>query len=261
MSKAHTSSQSAAVVEEAAPVEAVTEPVLLPLDKPRTVAFKIKKSTFIYRFRRIGLADWEKFFQSIVNQTLQVKDAREQIFESESALLELVESTLTSVEGYGEIAGLKDWKRALPLKHRIAAGVALRSVGESTRPDESPLLCDLVTVSLDAGWSASTDGKTTFYSGLIHKFRQPSIADLKRFNFECARVRVTGSAENGVTTYPARQAIAMRIYDDLIESVDGYSVGGVALSGTENIKREMDGSHKSAAALALFSSDDEITIE
>jgi hypothetical protein len=64
-----------------------------------------------------------------------------------------------------------------------------------------------------------------------------------------------------VTSYPSRQGVAMKIYDDLIESVDGYSVGGVPLTGVEAIRREMDGAHKAAAALALFEQGDEITIE
>ena len=70
-----------------------------------------------------------------------------------------------------------------------------------------------------------------------------------------------GTADAGVTTYPSRQAIGMKIYDDLIVSVDGYSSGGSPLIGAEAIKREMDGAHKAAAALALFSQDDVITIE
>jgi hypothetical protein len=244
-------------ISEANPV-----PVLLPLDAPRSVAFKTKKAAFIYHFRRISLEDWQKFFTGIVHQTLQSKAAREEVFETESSLLELVENTLTSVSGYGDLSKLKNWRQCLPIQHRVAAGVALRSVGESKAAAnaELPILCDLVEVSLDANWGADSTCKTTLYSGLIHRFRQPGIAELKRFNFESARVRVTGTADAGITTYPARQAIAMKIYDDLIESVDGYSVGGAPLTCVDAIKREMDGAHKAAAALALFNQDDEITI-
>jgi hypothetical protein len=247
--------------KHAAPTPDPEQQALLPLDTPRSVAFKSKQGAFIYHFRRIAAADWGRFFQSIVNQVIQIGDARERVFESESALLELVENTLVSVDGYGDMSKLKDWKRALPLNHRLGAGIALRSVGPSQSKSEPPILCDLVEVSLDANWGGAADGKTVFYSGLIHRFRQPGIADLKRFNFESARTRVTGTAQNGVTTYPPRQAIAMKVYDDLIESVDGYSVGGIALSGAGAIKCEMDGAHKAAAALALFDADDEITIE
>ena len=248
-----------AVQPAGTPIESESAP-LLPLDAPRSIAFKTAKHSFVYRFRRIGLADWTQYFQAIVNQVIQIKEQRENIFETESALLELVDRTVIGVEGYGETMP-KDWKKALPLHHRIAAGIALRSVSPAKMDPDGPMLCDLVTVNLDANWSAGDDGKTNVYSGLIHRFRQPGIADLKRFNFEAARVRVTGTADNGVTVYPSRQAIAKDLRRHLIESVEGYSVAGVALAGVEPIKHEMDGAHKAAAALALFVQDDEITIQ
>ena len=241
---------------------------LLPLDGARNVAFKTKRGRFVYHFRRIQEADWKNYFLGIVNQTLQTGGERETVFETESALLELVENTLIGADGYGDAldnvealkgpGNAKEWKSYLPLRHRVAAGIALRSVGASKPAAEAPILCDLVEVSLDAQWGDES-GKMVFYTGLIHRFRHPSIADLKRFNYESARTRVRGTADAGVTTYPSRQAIAMKIYDDLIESVEGYSVE--PLSGAEQIKREMDGAHKAAAALALFDADDEITVE
>jgi len=274
---------------EAAHEPVAEAPALLPLDSKRTVAFSTKRGAFVYEFRRIGQPDWLRFFQSIVHQTVNIGPAREEVFETESALLDLVDRTLVSVEGYGDTSKFKHWKRSLPMQHRIAAGIGLRSVGTSESVDEkirlaeaqlkampndaeiserldqlvrerdgAPLLSDLVEVSLDANWG--TPNGMTLFSGLIHRFRQPSIEDLKKFNFESARTRVTGTAEAGITTYPARQAIAMSIYDDLIESVDGYAVGGRPLEGVENIRREMDGAHKAVAALELFAARESIAI-
>jgi hypothetical protein len=240
---------------------ASSAPVLLPLDAPRSVAFKTKTGAFVYSFRRISLEDWQRYFASIVNQTIQTKAGRDQVFETESALLDLVDRALKSVEGYGDLSALDEWKSSLPLRHRLAAGMALRSVVATPRNDEQPIVCAVLEISLDANWGATDDGKTTQYSGLIHRFRQPGIADLKRFNFESARTRLTGTPEMSITSYPSRQAIAMKIYDDLIDSVDGYCVGDLPLSSVEEIRREMDGAHKAAAALALFEQGDEITIE
>ena len=241
---------------------------LLPLDAARTVAFKTKTGVFIYHFRHISIEDWERYYASIVNQVIQTKDGRDQVFETESAALDLVDRTLKSVDGYGDLDQLKmlsepgkNWKNYLPLRHRIAAAIALRAVGVTPREDAAPSLSTSIEISLDANWGAAADGKTTQYSGLIHRFRQPGIADLKRFNFESARTRVSVAGDAAVTTYPSRQAIAMKIYDDLIESVDGYSVGGLALTSVEEIRREMDGAHKAAAALALVEQGDEIVIE
>ncbi len=232
---------------------------VLPLDAPRQVALKSKAQVFTYHLRRVTEADWRAYFSSIVHQVLQVDGQREQVFDSDSALVELVDRVLTSVDGYGDLSAVKEWKLALPFRHRVAVGVALRSVGPSVTAETAPPICDLVEVALDATWPV--DGKTMLYEGLIHRFRHPSIAQLKRFNFEASRVKVQGTGQDGVSIYPSRQAIAMAIYDDLIESVDGYSTGGQPLEGVEAIRREMDGAHKAAAALQIFLGEDAVEIE
>lgn len=252
---------------------AAVEPALLPLDEPRMVALTINKlGTFVYRFRRVGLADWLKYYEGIVHKIVNSPGARDEIFESESSLLSLVNATLMAVDGYGDTSKIRNWVDRLPLQHRLAAGSALRSVGAAADAKAASLLGDAIEVSLDAAWGSESpqrhgvagepeksNGKMVLYSGLIHRFRHPSIEDLKKFNFESASSRV--SAETGITEYPSRQAIAMRIYDDLIESVDGYAVFGKPLEGVENIKREMDGAHKAAAALEIFSSRQSIAIQ
>jgi hypothetical protein len=230
----------------------------LPLDLPRQVTLKSKAGVFTYTLRRVLDADWRVFFSSIIHQTLQVDGRREEVFESDSGLVELVDRVLLSVDGYGDLSAIKDWKQALPFKHRIAVGMVLRSV-IAMPSAETAQLCDLVEVKLDATWPA--DGKAMEYSGLVHRFRHPSIEQLKRFNFEASRIRVRGTSQDGVSSYPSKQAIAMKIYDDLIDSVDGYSVAGVALVGVEQIKKEMDGAHKSAAALHLFMGESDVEVE
>jgi hypothetical protein len=237
----------------------ISEIVLLPLDEPRSVSLTVKNAgTFVYRFRRIGLTDWLKYYEEIVNRVVNSSGFREEIFEAESSLMSLVNTTLMAVEGYGDTAKVKNWIDKLPLHHRLAAGSALRSVGVGTGAESASRLSDAIEVSLNAAWGIK-DGKTVFYSGLIHRFRHPSILDLRKFNFESANTRV--NAETMTTDYPSRQAIAMKIYDDLIESVDGYSVFGRPLEGVENIKREMDGAHKAAAALEIFTLRKSIAIE
>lgn len=236
-------------------------PALLDLAAPRAITLKSGDKHFTLRFRRVTLEDWEKYFRGIVHQTLHTPSGREEIFETETAQLDLVDRTLIAAEGYGDMAGLKNWKLSLPLHHRLAAGTVLRSVGGARGKSDEPVLSDLTEVRLDATWTAGDDGKMTQYLGLVHRFRQPDIAQMKRFNFESARVRCTGTQENGVSTYPARQAIAMKIYDDLIESVDGYAVHGAPLADIGTIKSEMDGAHKAEAALSLFIPGDSVVPE
>jgi hypothetical protein len=225
---------------------------MLPLDLAREIRLGDGKTTFIYRFRRITLKDWREFFGAIVHRSLQVGAVKDTVYESDSAAIDLVGKNLISVEGYGSIAGVKNWRQSLPLRHRIAVGIVLRSVGLSDILPDSHQLSDVLEVRLDATWSADEAGKMTTYAGLVHRFRQPTIEQLRKFNFETARVRVEGTQESGITTYPSRQLVAMQIYDELIESVEGYSVGGNPLEGIENIQREMDGAHKAEAALSIF---------
>lgn len=237
--------------------ESTEERTLLPLDAPRVVSLKTKTTAYTWKLRRVTGDDWAKFFAAGVHQLLQADGRRERVVESEAAMVELVDRVVLSADGYGDLTAVRDWKAALPLRHRVAVGMVLRSVAAEIRPTAA--ICDLVEIPLTATWP--TDGKSVAYTGLIHRFRHPSAEQLKRFNFEASRVEVRGTAENGVSVFPSRQAIAMKIYDDLIESVDGYSANGEPLADIAAIQREMDGAHKAAAALELFLGDEEVEIE
>jgi hypothetical protein len=234
---------------------------MLPLDTPRSIALRVKGKLLTWHFRRIGHADWQKFFEGIVNRVLRHNGVEERVFESDTALLELVDRTLSSVHGYNfDENAASEWKQALPIQHKVTVGVILRAVACDRAADEL-ILGPGVTVRLSASWSMDGQtGRMTTYSGLLHHFRHPSIEQLREFNFETSRTRILGTGLDGVTVYPARQAIAARLYDQLIESVEGYSVGGQPLAGAEAIATEMDGMHKATAAMQLFAPTESIEI-
>lgn len=234
------------------------DPALLPLDVPRQIILNTKKHTYAWNLRRVTCADWEKFFTAIVSQTLQTEGQREQVVESDTAMIKLADGVVASVEGYGDLTGIEKWKDALPVQHRAAVGMVLRNVAAEKNPDE-PQPCGLIEVRLCATWPAA--GQTVMYGGLLHRFKHPTVDQLARFNFEASRVITRGMAPNTVSIYPSRQAVAMKIYDELIESVGGYSINGKAIEGAESICREMDGAHKAAAALQVFQGDDDLRIE
>lgn len=231
---------------------------MLPLDEPRVLTLKTAKTEFVYRTRRVTSQDWLEYYQGVVHQVIQRGNDREQIIDSETPLIELVDRILSSVEGYGDLKEKENWRDLLPVRHRTSIGICLLGVGVQKAQQGEEILSDLVEVKLNATWSCA--GKTVFYSGLIHRLRQPSIQQLAYFNRESSRVSVRGDAEYGVTVYPSRHAIAMKLYDELVESVDGYSVNGEPLVGKEAISREMDGAHKAAVALEIFAGGDEITV-
>lgn len=236
----------------------IQENALLALDAPRAVTLKAKARKYTYHLRHVALADWKAYYLAIVSQVLNRDGEREEVYDSEAAAIELVDRVLIGVDGYGDLSAKKNWRQEVPLMHRRAIAVALRGVGVAKEQDDVPELCELVTVKLNATWP--TAEKTTLYSGLIHRFHQPSIEQYKQFRSETARVKVRGNALDGATIYPSSQAVAMKLYDDLIESVDGYSVRGAPLSDVEAIKEEMDGAHKAAAALELFQGGEEVSI-
>jgi hypothetical protein len=234
---------------------------LLPLDVPRRVAINNGRKEFLYSFRRIGFDDWRAYYANIVNQIVTVAGQSRRIYETEFAALALVEKALSSVEGYGAPLPA-NWKAFLPPQHRLAVGMVLRAVGRS--PEQPELsLSGTVDISLDATWSGSEteEGfKMISYSGLIHRFRHATLEQFRKFNLETAWTATSGTAFNGTTIYPSRPIAAMKVYDELIESVEGYSVDGKPLTDVEAIKVNMDGSHKATAALALFQGEDDVQI-
>jgi hypothetical protein len=233
------------------PVEVAAAPAVA-LDTPRTILLRDPKTRALYTWhmRRITGADWKQYFMGIVHQTLNEGETRSQVYDSESALVELVTRAVDRVEGYGPTVAGK-WREWLPERHRLAVGMALRGVGAAEDSGTAELLAELVEVKLDATWSA-VDETMQLIRGLVHRFRHPSIEQLKRYNFEMARVRTSGTAESGITIHPSRQLVAMNLYDELIDSVDGYTVQDSPLTDVETIRREMDGLHKATAALELF---------
>jgi hypothetical protein len=232
--------------EEAVVEVATSAPVLLNLDAPRVITLKTKSGEFTYTTRRVTLKDWEQYFQGVVDQTMRVDGEFQKVYDADSAAVELADRVLLNVEPV-----------KLPFSHRLAIGAVLRTATTLDHFDAE--IADRTVVKLGAIWP--TDGASHAYEGLVHRFRHPSIENLKRYKFETSRVRVRGEGKDSVSMYPSRMAIAMKLYDELIDSVDGYAVNGVALEGKENIVREMDGGHKAVAALHLFTRDLEVDVK
>lgn len=227
-------------------VQEAKAPVLLNLDVPRTITLKTKSGEFTYSTRRVTQKDWEQYLQGIVDQTMRVDGEFQKVYEADSAQVELADRVLLNLD-----------TSKVPFSHRLAIGTVLRSV--SPLEEFEAEIAERIVVRLGAMWPV--DGKSQVFEGLVHRFRHPSIEDLKRYKFETSRVRVRGEGKDSVSVYPPRLAIGMKLYDELIDSVDGYAVNGASLDGKENIVREMDGMHKAVAALHLFTRDIEVNVQ
>jgi hypothetical protein len=266
-----------------APREKETEAAaaeLLPLDAPERVAvFRMKGKSYRHIFRRITPRDWENFFSLIVAEFKQEPGGFTQVVDTDCASLALYGKIIQRVEGYtvkdgSAVESLPMWQERIPQNHRLIAMDLLMRAGASDAADDSALDVEGVTVSLDALWSPvrttnrdpggpiligpmpGNEGpphdQMTLYRGLLHKFAQPTAEHRRRFLKAKNRAFVAGGSRSGITRIPSAHPLLVKLYDELIESVEGYSVGGAALASREQAMREMDAFHKATAVGALF---------
>lgn len=230
---------------------------LLPLDLPeRHITWQATESGQIrtHIFRRLTAEDWAAYFAAITIEA----DRESRLVDVDTAALKLYDRAAVRAEGYSVAGGatlesLPNWKSRIRPGHRIQAVDQLTKVTASEDAKLALVEPDVDVVALDAAWSASAPGLMTNYKGLLHRFTPPSVEHQQRYSRETKRSTIVGGSRTGRTIYPVKEKILLKLYDELIQSVDGYSVGGEALTEREAICREMDAFHKVAAAGQLFS--------
>lgn len=230
---------------------------LLPLDQPRIIRLTIGKIAADFSFRRINDKDWRSCLEAVISRIETKGGERTTIETSEPALADLAQKTMLKVTVNNEEKPLA----AVAPRFLVAAGLALKMAHAEV--DEASLLSEFTTVKVTALWSRDDEGKMSSYDELLHRFKQPTIEQLRRYKMGVSRVRTSGTATDGVTEYPSRLAIALALYDELIVEVEGYSVRDADLARVkaEEVGRNMDGFHKAITVRALFERDEEpITI-
>jgi hypothetical protein len=68
---------------------------------------------------------------------------------------------------------------------------------------------------------------------------------------------VVGGSRRNQTIYAGKHGLMADLYDELVISVDGYSIGGSPLGDAAQVKKEMDTFHKVAALRLLFAAPDD----
>jgi hypothetical protein len=236
---------------------------LLDLALPRTVALVDRGHSFILECRRITDADWTEFFGGSTITSENTANGRIDVVETETPFIRLAEAVLVGARGYavvggGDLCSLPDWQKKIPLGHRRQLGYTLADARPSAKDDDELLIYpDGEVISLDATWSAANtvegaDVVMMKYSGLKHLLKTPTEAKYRRYASESTRRRVIGGSRSGKTVYQGASVLLAKLYDELIQSVDGYCVNGVKLSTPEQIVREMDMQHKVMAAQEIF---------
>lgn len=228
--------------------------VAIELAQPRVIAIKDRKRNYWLTLKRIDRKMWLKYFDGIVSVSESQNGERVDSFDSSAALLELVHAALIDARGYQFDGALPEgWEKLLPLAHRRAVGGQLVNVERGVVSDDDDLILGFEDVVLNAVWGADAEGVMRKYSGLRHHFRTPSSEHQARLSRAASRSVIVGGARNGKTRWMGAQSTLAELYDELIESVEGYSVNGQPLSDRERVVAEMDTYHKVAAADALFS--------
>jgi hypothetical protein len=237
--------------------EAPAAGVLLPLDAPaRMATFRSGGKTYSHIFRRVTAKDWADFFSGIVAEFRQEGSGFSQVVDTDSASLGLYGKIIQRVEGYktrdgSSVESLPLWQERIPQHHRLAA-VELLMRATRSEADDSLLDVEGVTVTLDALWNETAPGCMQAYKGLVHHFSAPSAEHRRRFLKAKNRAFIAGGSRSGTTMIPSAHPVLIKLYDELIESAEGYSVAGASIGGREQIAREMDAVHKSVAVAQLF---------
>jgi hypothetical protein len=252
--------EATSVQAEAATTNTNTN-ALLPLDSPRVISIRDGKFTYTFHFARITQADWELYFNSIYWTSKNDGASQVQTFDVDTPGIELFERKLIKAEGYAGAELKKEdfWK--IPPRHSSPVAWLLRTCAVADEGEDQPFNPELVEVRLNALWSVLPgDTSPTMFKGLVHRFAPPSPEQKKRVYRAGAMSKIVGGSRSGTTVHGSRHKILMELYDQLIQSVDGYSCGDTAFGGVSTafgsdraaIIREMDALHKFTAAQQLF---------
>jgi hypothetical protein len=231
----------------------VTEQKLLPLDAQRVITFKDRGFPYTLYLGRIMPADWERYYEGIVHTQRNNGKMIEEVLDLDSPGIDMVEQKLEKVEGYsGDFASRPGWQSKIPPRHTRPASWLLRTCSVSEQLRDRTFDPDSFEVCLDAAWGMTTPGEMTMYYGLVHRFTALSADHKRKFYRSSSMTKVVGGSRNGMTILPVRYKVLVGIYDELIQSVEGYSVNGAPLESVDAIRREMDLYHKVQAAEELF---------
>ena len=229
----------------------------IELASPRIVAIEDRGKKYLLTVGRIQKSQWIRYFEGIVSTSENQVGKRVDSFDSTTARVELVEKVLIDASGYGTADGASvssqpGWQQLIPLRHRQAAGNALVDVERAEPSDDDPIMLGSEPVFLNAVWSANERGEMLKFKNLCHRFRTPSSEHQRKFSRDSSRSVIVGGSRRGMTKWLGVQATLAELYDELIESVEGYTVNGEPLTGRDRIVSEMDTYHKVAAADVLF---------
>ncbi len=236
------------------------------------VIMRIGEAKLVHRFNRPKLTNWNDYLRDL-KPGFVLSEEKGWAAKNDEALASsnLWDATIVEVEGY-KGADAPDWKKKIPVNHKMTGVKFLQDVwvedslsGGDAKDDDGNAVFDLEADSRTIILAATSDGFK--FDRLVHVLRIPS-AD-QEIRFERTRIhyiRQTGDSNRVIS--PPRLRKMAELYDELIESVEGYAIEkkseqqvedgpvameAVAISSPAEAQRHMDPLHKQAAVLAAFS--------
>ena len=232
-------------------------PTSIELTKPRVIPITDRGHTYTLTVSPISKKQWLDYFAGIVSTSENVNGKTIESFDATGAKLALMNKILIDATGYrvkgdGNLTSQPNWQELIPANHRIAACNTLVTVTHTVQPDEEPILLGAETVSIDPLWGSMGHAGVFKVIGLKHTFDTPTVEQQRRYSRDRSRSQVVGGSRNGKTRWLGAQATLAEIYDELIQSVEGYTVDGAPLIEKAAIIGFMDTYHKVFAVESLF---------
>lgn len=234
----------------------VKSETLLDLSQPRTVVLNDRGHRYELKCRRVTDADWTQYFEGIYVSNEQHGREMIRVNDFNTPRIALAEAVLTGATGYlvdggAELTSLPNWQRAIPLPHKLKLADVLASA-RPAKAEQITIFAEGEVVMLDATWSAAAGDGMQHFSGLKHVLKSPSEEQYRRYLRESSRSFIQGGSRTGKTIYRGAQLLLAKLYDELVVSVDGYSLEGEPLGGKTIIITTMDMHHKVMAAQEIF---------
>ena len=217
---------------------------LFPLEAPEPVVCLQRRGRILrHTFRTLTAADDRAFLENLSMDLGDGYAPGSAI--SDEANLALYRSVIVSVDGYRTRDGRRPeefpcWPEFIPVDHRLAAVAALLK-------NKGLILMSTVRVA--------SDGRVVLFAitrggvGTGEAIRQFVVAH----NFQAPTAEHARQFSEALEPTPSSWTVLLTLYDTLIEGVEGYSIGGRALSGRDEAVREMFTYHKGFAVTILLS--------
>ena len=184
-------------------------------------------------------AIWDRIALRVEGYLVDTGDARNGDAESLAAAVELPD------------AFPEAWREKVPLMHKMGAIQLLAQVfptegGEMEVYRFNP---DQTEVQLIAGRAGREYGR------LLHTLKRPTVRQQKEFSRVVSSALYVRGSRTEKSLLPSRLREMARFYDELVVSVDGYTVNG-SKPAREGAVKWMDALHKQTAVSALFNFED-----